>query len=1301
VLRGPEPRSSAQLQAAPVTVPIAFEPSAGRFTHGVDFIARGPGYTLSLTRSAAIASVGSARIRTRILGARAAAPRGEQPRRGVVNWYMGPDRSKWRSGIPTFGAVRYRGIYPGTDLIYHGRSGTLEYDFHLAPGADPAAIALEFDSAPRLAANGDLLVGSGRQLRPIAFQTVGGKRVPVAASFRVSGKRVGFRLGGYDQRRPLVIDPQFAFKTYAGSGGQDAVNGVAAGGTHLYTGGTGSGSFYGGTSNANGNWIASLASDGTTAEWITFFGGSGSVTLHGIAVAPSGAVYGVGDASGNTLGTTAGALKQSQGIFDDDGFVIKLDGSTGTKLAATYLGGTNTDSNKSVAVDSSGNVYVAGTTRSDNMATVGALDTSLGGQDAFLAKVSSGLTSLTWYTYIGTSTFNDEGNGVAVGPDGNPVVTGMAQGDGFTGAGNANGQDAFLIKVLSTGAGPAVFSKLLTGNFTEAGNAVAVDSSNNIAAAGTTNSTQGPTSGDPPPFGATPSGQDAFIYETGSTGANIFSTVIGGSSGDEGTAVAFDNLNNLYLVGVNASANFPLQNQIPGEDAGDIAVLKWKSDGTLVYSTTFGASGGASRANAAAADGTGMYVGGQTFGNGFTTGSPVTPIQGTYGGGQDGFIAKVAPSTAVISGGPDPGSITSVNGASFSFLPSESGSTFKCSLDAPTTPSATCSGTSKTYNSIPDGPHTFYLSLFDAAGSTNGSVASRSWTVDATPPATFDVTAPADNAVGGKDVQFTWNATTDATTPTLLNYTLMIDGGDAASVPQSACSSTCSAQITDLAKTPHTWYVVAADGAGNPRNSTSTRTYTVDGTPPLAFALDSPANGSFTGARPTFTWDQTTDANSPVARYELYLNGTMIAQKTPAQCGGVAPDPCSFTPTSDIGDGPHSWFVKAFDTLENVREVSPLAFTADAAPPTTPTLATPGEGAELTTATPLLMWNESTDATSGIAEYDVELDGTLLGLHKAPSDRTYTPPALSEGLHHWRVVVKDNKGNSATSGTGSFRIDTSDPVASFTVSPNPVLAGRSVTLDAAGSSDPGGGHIAHHEWDTDGDGSFETDGGTTATLTRTLSTPGSFTFGLRVTDTVGKSATTTRTLRVTAPPIVADQLGVSVNHGAQYTNSPNVKITLKFPASTTNVIVSNDGGFFSPTPFAPQPEIDWVLNSSGPERLPKTVYVRFLVGPITSETFTDDIILDERPPVVNQASVAPAAGAARAAGAAKLRTWSVKLKATDPNSGVDAVQIAANKKKPGKFLAYKTKLKVKAPSRKLFVRARDRAGNLSPWKKAR
>jgi hypothetical protein len=162
-------------------------------------------------------------------------------------------------------------------------------------------------------------------------------------------------------------------------------------------------------------------------------------------------------------------------------------------------------------------------------------------------------------------------------------------------------------------------------------------------------------------------------------------------------------------------------------------------------------------------------------------------------------------------------------------------------------------------------------------------------------------------------------------------------------------------------------------------------------------------------------------------------------------------------------------------------------------------------------------------------------------------------------------------------------------------------------------------------------------------------------------------------------------------------------VTATFPPAITNLLFSNDGGFFTPTLFPPKAEVDWTLDSSGPERLPKTIYVRFLTGPIPSETFQDDIILDEIPPVVQQAAIAPTAGssAARAARTSKTKKWKVKVKATDSNSGVGGVQITADKASPGKLLKYASTLTVKSAKRPKYVRARDKAGNFSKWKTAR
>jgi hypothetical protein len=245
------------------------------------------------------------------------------------------------------------------------------------------------------------------------------------------------------------------------------------------------------------------------------------------------------------------------------------------------------------------------------------------------------------------------------------------------------------------------------------------------------------------------------------------------------------------------------------------------------------------------------------------------------------------------------------------------------------------------------------------------------------------------------------------------------------------------------------------------------------------------------------------------------------------------------------------------------------------------------------------------------------------------------------------------------------------------------------------------GPLARFEWDLDGDGSYETDTGVVAEASRSYTTPGPVAIGLRVTDAAGRTATTAGQLTVSSVTIVASRSGVTVNNGAQYTNDPDVTINATFPSSITSMLFSNDGGFLAPSTFAPAASTKWKLDSSGSERLPKTVYVRFLMGVFPSETFTDDIILDETPPKVSSASVSSASSSSSAASAARTKKYSVRLKASDSNSGLAGVQITSNKKKAGKLLKYKTKLTVSASSSKLYVRAKDRAGNYSKWRAAK
>lgn len=310
--------------------------------------------------------------------------------------------------------------------------------------------------------------------------------------------------------------------------------------------------------------------------------------------------------------------------------------------------------------------------------------------------------------------------------------------------------------------------------------------------------------------------------------------------------------------------------------------------------------------------------------------------------------------------------------------------------------------------------------------------------------------------------------------------------------------------------------------------------------------------------------------------------------------------------------------------------------------------------------------------------------------------KTYT--GLADGDYTFEVQQKDAGDTPGGSASRAFTVALR-PVAALTVAPNPVLAGRGVTFDASTSTAPNG--IAKYEWDTDGDGTFERDTGSASTTTQAYFVAGAINVSVRVTDNAGLTSTASSELRITQSGTGGTQFGVTINKGAQFTRTPRVTVNVNAPPNTSSFLFSNDGGFLAPAVFVPSTTIPWRLDSSGPERLPKTIYVRFLLGAITSQTYQDDIILDEVPPKIDQASVAPAGSASAAAVIARSKPWRVKVKARDSNSGVARVQVTTSKKKPGPLLKYKTKFTVRSAKKPNFLRARDRAGNYSKWRKLR
>jgi len=202
-------------------LPLAFEPNRGQAQAAVRFLARGAGYALQLTDQGAALALrahpGQPQVVVRMTLEGSAPPSSvtpEAPTGGLASYFRGNDPTHWRTAVPMFARVAYRGVYPGVDLVYYGREGALEFDFVLAPGADPGVIELRWEGVRSLRVDsiGDLVLhtvgGELRQHRPRIYQEVDGQRVEIEGRYQLRGaRRVGFRLARYDAARPLVIDP--------------------------------------------------------------------------------------------------------------------------------------------------------------------------------------------------------------------------------------------------------------------------------------------------------------------------------------------------------------------------------------------------------------------------------------------------------------------------------------------------------------------------------------------------------------------------------------------------------------------------------------------------------------------------------------------------------------------------------------------------------------------------------------------------------------------------------------------------------------------------------------------------------------------------------------------------------------------------------------------------------------------------------------------------------------------------------------------------------------------------------------
>jgi hypothetical protein len=707
-------------------LPLQFEANRGQTDKDVHFLSRGAGYSFYLTADEAVlvlakpsadakrdsrstrarpgakAQEKSVALRMSLLGAaRKPLVSGLDELPGKANYFIGKDRSKWRTNVPTYARVHYREVYPGIDLVYYGNQRQLEYDFVVAPGADPRKIVLGFKGADKLDidAQGDLVLHAAgediRQHKPIIYQEIGGVRHEIAGGYvRKGANRVGFQVAAYDTRQPLVIDPVvLSYSTYLGGNGGDlgAAIAVDAGGNAYVTGNTTSTDFpttagafqvsFGGGINGDA-FVTKLNSTGTALVYSTYLGGIDYDYGSGIAVDTEGNAYVTGYTRSNNFPITAGAF---QTMFADPAgsgnvFVTKIN-PTGTALVySTYLGGSADElsggAGNGIALDSSGSAYVTGSTRSaDFPTTAGAFQSVHSGafDNPFVTKLDPTGSTLIYSTFLGEGT----GHGIAVDSNGSAYVTGNVQGPFPTtsGAVQRTSGGVFVTKLDPTGT-TLIYSTLLGGG-REGGEAIAVDAEGNAYVTGYTYSANFPTTPgafqpifgdafDPPNrFGPDP---DAFVTKLNPAGsALVYSTYLGGSGTEFGRGIAVDASGNAYVTGSTDSVNFPTTPGAFQPTLGgtyDAFVTKLHSTGAvLVYSTYLGGVDADSGQGIALDANANAYVAGSTASKDF----PITAgaFQPVFSDAlnrfpvPDAFVAKIVdlvppPPPTPTSSGPTP-----------------------------------------------------------------------------------------------------------------------------------------------------------------------------------------------------------------------------------------------------------------------------------------------------------------------------------------------------------------------------------------------------------------------------------------------------------------------------------------------------------------------------------------------------------------------------------------------------------------------------------------------------------------------
>jgi len=639
----------------PSSLPLYFEANKGQ----TEFLSHGNGYEFHISSTGARMALrqsgaGVAMAQMEFPGANTRAQIGGVGElSGKINYLIGSDSSKWQIGLPTFSQVRLAEIYPGIDLVFHGNQQQLEYDFNVAPGANPDVIKIRFDGVDNisLTPQGALVLKLGasevQQSGPEIYQTINSARKIISGGYRLlDSHTVAFEMGDYDHSQPLVIDPVLSYSTY-----------------------------FGGTANTEGFAIV--------------------LNTNSIAGAPNGTIYIAGQTLSKQFSTSgADQTNFDGGQFNGDAFVARFSNPATNLIYLTYLGGNLDDAAFGLAVDTNGDAFIAGYTDSTNFPTTNAIYPKLTttysvefGEypgDAFVAELYPSGSNLVYSTYLGGSNAAIScADAVAIDSSDNAYVVGFTystnfpctnamqktfQGTNTTIGLNAN---AFVTEIASNDAS-LVFSSYLGGTNLDIASSVFVDVSNNVYVAGYTASYNFPVWNVPTnlPNGRLLNGAtnlngygnfDAFVTKfpplTNSVSVitnEYYSTLLGSTNTDEAFGITADPSGCAYVTGFTTSTNFPntftLTNMSYLVTNGlsapfgmtNVFLTKIAANGSNVdYSVVFGGSyGDIGRGVAVDSAGDAFVVGYESSTN-FPVVNTFGPLSATNSGGGTYFVDNV------------------------------------------------------------------------------------------------------------------------------------------------------------------------------------------------------------------------------------------------------------------------------------------------------------------------------------------------------------------------------------------------------------------------------------------------------------------------------------------------------------------------------------------------------------------------------------------------------------------------------------------------------------------------------------